>query len=185
MPAPALPLEPMTSDAFLEWARDYDGDAKCELIDGYVNAMAPERTRHSVVKGEAFAALRDALRSAGSSCRAYVDGPGVRIDDIKTFVPDVVIDCGPPPPGDGMVVERPVVVVEVLSPSSRSMDIVAKRRAYFTLPSVAHYLVLDPETRTVMHFTGPEGPARDVGAKLALDPPGVEVAADDLLGLRP
>lgn len=50
-----------------------------------------------------------------------------------------------------MTVPDPVIVVEVLSPSSVHMDTSAKLIGYFKLPSVRHYLVIDPETHEVTH----------------------------------
>jgi Uma2 family endonuclease len=78
-----------------------------------------------------------------------------------------------------------VVVVEVLSPSTAPYDQVDKV-AYFTLPSVMHYLILNPDTRRGIHHWR----ARDGGIQtgllregtLRLDPPGLEVEVAELFG---
>jgi hypothetical protein len=44
-------------------------------------------------------------------------------------------------------------VVEVLSPSTRYIEASAKLAGYFRLPSVQHYLIVDPDRPTVMHHT--------------------------------
>ena len=62
-------LKQMTSDEFLRWAEGRDG--RWELHDGVPVMMAPERVSHAETKGEAYAALREAVRRAGLPCRAY------------------------------------------------------------------------------------------------------------------
>ena len=82
-----------------------------------------------------------------------------------------------------MEISDPVVVVEVVSPSSRAIDSGAKLTDYFRLPSVRHYLVVNIDARAVTHHR--RGEAGDIATRilrdgtLALDPPGltVEVAA--------
>jgi Uma2 family endonuclease len=67
----------------------------------------------------------------------------------------------------------------VISPSSRAFDCGTKRDGYFSLPSVQHYLILDPEQRTVAHhFRKPYGglDSRDLrSSPLRLDPPGLDL----------
>jgi Uma2 family endonuclease len=48
-------------------------------------------------------------------------------------------------------VPNPVVVVEVASPSTRKIDASLKLKGYFSLPSVHHFLIVDPEGPPVIH----------------------------------
>lgn len=77
-----------------------------------------------------------------------------------------------------------MIVVEVVSPSSRGIDRSAKLAGYFSLPSVRHYLIVDTDKRTVLHHRRddegrievrilPDGP-------LSLDPPGLELAIPEI-----
>lgn len=85
--------------------------------------------------------------------------------------------CGAPLPDDAVKVIDPVIIVEVLSPSTRARDAGAKLEDYFRLASVRHYLILKTENRTVIHH------ARDAAGGIAtriirdgaivLDPPGI------------
>ena len=50
-----------------------------------------------------------------------------------------------------MEVNDPVIVVEVISPSSRGVDPARSSPAYFSLPSVRHYLIVDTDKRVVIH----------------------------------
>ena len=182
-PARALPTGRMTADDFIAWAMAQPG-GRYELYDGRVVAMAPERVRHARSKAQAWRALDEAARRTGLPCEAFVDGLAVRIDETMVFEPDALLRCGDPLPGDAVECADPVVIVEVLSPSSGGVDSGAKFAGYFRLPSVRHYLLVDPKRRTVVHHAR-EGDGRILSrivteGALALDPPGLEIAAPDL-----
>ena len=127
----------MTVDEFLAWAEDRRG--RHELVDGEVVAMAPERARHWRSKLDVAVALRQAISDAKLGCEAVPDGATVRVGPGTAYEPDALVYRGPPLPGDAIEVPAPVIVVEVLSPSTRTDDLVAKLERYFTLPSVHHY----------------------------------------------
>lgn len=92
--------------------------------------------------------------------------------------------AGPRLPPSAIEVPNPVIVVEVLSPSTRHIDAQFKLAGYFRLPSVVHYLVVDPDKPLVIHHA-----RRDDGAILTrivnegaitLDPPGIEIGVADI-----
>jgi Uma2 family endonuclease len=124
-------------------------------------------------------ALRDAIKAAGLPCRAVSEGPGLRIDEHTVYEPDVLVFCGTRPALNTLLIPNPVIVVEVLSPSTRHNDTSAKLIGYFKLPSVAHYLVLDPDARTAMHYTRDGVPTLLADGPLRLDPPGVKLTVED------
>ena len=145
--------------------------------------MSPERVRHSGTKTRTAIALTAALDRAALACGAYVDGIAVRVRKDRAFVPDVLVVC-PPPPLDAVTIDNPIIVVEVLSPASEVTDQSLKLDGYLSLPTLAHYLILDPDHRVVIHH------ARENGARaltriyhsgpFRLDPPGLELAVEDL-----
>lgn len=173
----------LAADDFIAWARDQPS-GRFELADGQVVAMAPERAGHARVKLAAVNALAAGLKARNLPCEAFIDGMAVRIDDATVYEPDALVRCGPAIPEDMVQITDPVIVVEVVSPSSRGIDSGAKLAGYFRLPSLAHYLVIDGGARAVTHHRrGADGAiatriARD-GA-VELDPPGLAVAVDDL-----
>jgi Uma2 family endonuclease len=128
-------------------------------------------------------ALRRAIAAKGHSCQAFPDGMSVRVDDRTVYEPDALLRCGPPLPGDAVEVGDPVVVVEVVSPSSRGVDRGVKLAGYFSLPSVRHYLIVDTEKRVIIHHRRDE--EGQIGVRilhdgtLALDPPGLEIDVSD------
>lgn len=182
----ALPDVPMTVDAFIPWAMAQPR-GRYELVDGVVVAMAPERAAHVEAKAAAARALGDAAAAAGLPCKAYVDGLGVRIDETTMFEPDALMRYGPPLPGEAVEIDDPVVVVEVLSPSTQRRDHGLKLEGYFRLPACAHYLIVNPETRAVIHHRRKPDAAeiatlilREPEA-LTLDPPGLTVGVAAML----
>ncbi|MEZ5890439.1 MAG: Uma2 family endonuclease [Xanthobacteraceae bacterium] len=56
-----------------------------------------------------------------------------------------MVYCGAKVAPSAVEVPNPVIVVEVLSPSTRDIDLSVKLADYFRVPSVAHYLIVDPE----------------------------------------
>ena len=178
----AEPAQPrMTVDEFLRWAAGREG--RYELVDGRIVAMAPERIEHARVKFRAARALDRAIAQAGLPCEVLVDGPAVRIDGATSYQPDVIVHCGAALPGDAYEVAEPVVLVEVVSPSSGAVDRGRKLVDYFRLPSLRHYLVLDPDRRVVVHHerTGADIRTRILGdGRLRLDPPGIELDVTEL-----
>jgi Uma2 family endonuclease len=75
-------------------------------------------------------------------------------------------------------------VVEVLSPSTRRVDVTRKLAGYFRLPSIIHYLIVDPIKPIVVHHA--RGTDDTIVTRIVtegsilLDPPGVEVAITDI-----
>jgi Uma2 family endonuclease len=174
---------PMTVDEFLVWADGHDG--KWELHDGDVVAMAPERARHSLVKAYAISALVHAVRRAGAPCGVYADGLVVRVGGHRAFRPDAVVVC-PAAPSDAKDTSTPLIALEVLSPSTAAADHGLKREGYFALPSLMHYLILDPDRRALACHQR-EGSGRVASrilhaGSLRLEPPGIELEIEELFG---
>jgi Uma2 family endonuclease len=178
----------LTAEDFVEWAMEQPS-GRFELLRGEVIAMAPERVGHARAKRNVLIAFDSALSSAGLDCEAFGDGMAVRIDESTVYEPDATIRCGPRLPDETVLLDDPVVVVEVISPSSGSIDTGTMLTDYFRLPSVRHYLVVQAEARRVTHhFRTAEGGIStrilaDAGS-LVLDPPGLDVSLANLFAAR-
>jgi Uma2 family endonuclease len=172
----------MSADEFLAWAEGQEG--RLELHDGAVVAMSPERVVHTRTKGEVFFALRSAILRAGIPCRVYPDGPGLRVNSGNLFEPDAIVACGPPPHDNALEITNPAIVVEVLSPSTAAIDHGLKLMGYFSLPSVEHYLILDPDRRVVIHHKRGQGDIIETRilseGVVRLDPPGIEAPVAEM-----
>jgi Uma2 family endonuclease len=183
---PKTPPTRMTVDEYLAWAEGRTG--RHELVDGEVFAMSPERIAHAEMKFTVQKALEAAILSRRLPCRVLPDGVTVRIDATTAFEPDALVYCGPRLAPDALLVDNPMIVVEVLSPSTARNDISRKLAGYFRLPSVAHYLIIDPDEPLVIHHQRREG--GDILTRIyregtiALDPPGLEISLAEIYELR-
>jgi len=179
--ASALPKN-MTADAFLTWAAQQPG-GRYELHHGEVVAMSPERVAHASVTAEIWLMLRNAIASEGRPCKAYVDGVSVRVDNSTVYEPDALVRCGEPIDEDAVEIPDPLIVVEVVSPSTQAIDSGAKLSAYFHLPSVRHYLVVSTKDRRVIHHARSDGETIAtrilLGGPLVLEPPGITIQVED------
>ena len=173
----------LTADEFIAWAMEQP-TGRYELDNGAVVAMAPERASHAVVKLNAVIALRDAIGARDLPCRAFPYGMAVRVTGRTVYEPDALVRCGPPLPGDAIEIADPVIVVEVVSPSSRGVDRGVKLASYFSLPSVRHYLIVDTDKRVIIHHRRDEDGRIVVrivhDGSLTLDPPGLAIEARDI-----
>lgn len=169
----------MTSVAFLAWAAERPDGERFELDRGMVVGMAPERASHALMKFRIARRLAEAVEAAGLDGTVYPDGIGVLVDDTTLYQPDALLRCGPAPGGDPLGIADPLIVVEVLSDSTRGVDTGAKFSGYFRLPSLRHYLIVHPLTGVIVHHARAADDSiasRIVRAgPLRLDPPGIEL----------
>ncbi|HEX3939763.1 MAG TPA: Uma2 family endonuclease [Xanthobacteraceae bacterium] len=172
----------MTVDEYLAWSERQSERQRTELINGQIVTSPAENLLHTSIKASVFLALRQAIVASGLPCKALPNGLGVRIDEHTVYEPDALVYCGATPPPTSMLIPNPVILVEVLSPTTRHSDTSAKLIGYFKLPSVAHYLIVDPDALTVTHHQR-EGTANALReGPLRLDPPGLNLTVEDLLG---
>lgn len=173
----------MSAEDFLAWSQTQAG--RFELAGGQVFAQSSERAAHAKIKGRVYMALHNAIASKGLPCHALPDGMAVRVDSETVFEPDAQVYCGPELPPDTLLVQYPVIVVEVLSPSTGKNDALDKLAGYFRLPSVAHYLIVSPDERLIVHHARGEGATiltRIIRERIALDPPGLMIAVSEIYG---
>ena len=172
----------MTVDEFLAWGEGREG--RWELQDGELIAMSPERMAHLETKAAALIALRSAIMAVGAPCHSVPDGATVRISARTAFEPDVLVYCGPRLPPEAIEIPEPLIVVEVLSEGTAAHDHGLKLAGYFSLPSLAHYLILDPDSRTTIHHKRGQGDVIETrilrDGVLRLEPPGLEIPVRDL-----
>ena len=136
-------LKGMTVDEFLQWE---DGtDTRYELIDGFVMAMAPPAPAPGFLAARLCTAIGAALRSR-PSCMVQIEAGIIRPDrDDSCYVADLAVTCNPPRPEDP-VIRDPVLIVEVLSPTTASYDRQRKVADYRQIASVDEILLIDSQT---------------------------------------
>jgi Uma2 family endonuclease len=175
---------PFTVEEYLAWADAQTERQRSELINGQIVARAPERIKHAKVKLAVAMALKAGVVRSGLACHVLADGPTVRIDDHTAYEPDALVYCGQELPGDSLVVPNPVIIVEVLSPTTSHTDTSAKLIGYFKLPSVHHYLIIDPDACGVAHHSrGANGTVSGhtlTSGTIRLDPPGLSIDVSEI-----
>jgi len=175
----------LTREEFHLWTEGQT--QRYERIAGEPVAMSPERAQHVRLKSRVWAALDRAIRDAGLDCEALADGMTIEVDAETDYEPDALVNCGPRVAPDATAATNPVVVVEVLSPSTQSVDSGEKLADYFRVPSIQHYLVVRSRRQEIIHHcrSGGEIVSRpvNVGA-IRLDPPGIVLDVAEVYGGR-
>lgn len=193
-----------TVEEFLAWHENQE--ERYELVGGYPvlkstpvrvlldGATAPKMMtgasrQHNEVSAALLTSFRNLLR--GGPCRAYSSDAAVRTSADQIRYPDLVVDCGSPR-DRGYVFERPVLVAEVLSPSTKSFDLTSKMTEYWAIETLRYIMVVDPETRRVqLHSRRSQGAVvlelfESPSLHIGLSELGVSLPLDDIFaGLSP
>jgi Uma2 family endonuclease len=125
-------------------------DVKHEYLGGAVHAMAGASNQHNSISTNALGSLGAQLR--GKSCRPFNSDTKVRIeypDHTRFYYPDALVVCHSNPATDHFQ-EQPVVIIEVLSDSTRRTDLGEKRDAYLTISSLKVLVFVESETPAVI-----------------------------------
>jgi Uma2 family endonuclease len=174
----------MTVDEFLAWAvRQEQG--RFELFDGRVVMQQPQNWGHAELCVRIYNALAAAIERSGVPFYAAPVGMTVRITRKYAFEPDALVAPLPKPERTDLEIPNPVLVVEVLSASTKKRDRTDKLAGYFKVPSIAHYLLFDPETEEIVWHRRAAGgaiqpPVAVRDGSLTLDPPGIELAVAEI-----
>ncbi|MDD2759891.1 MAG: Uma2 family endonuclease [Methylomonas sp.] len=117
------------------------GDIKHEYIDGQVYAMSGASRNHDRIAGNVFGELRNHLRN--QPCEPFTSDVKVKVGNYF-FYPDSMVVCDELEPHQ-YYTETPVLIVEVLSKSTRRTDETIKRRLYQTIPSLQEYVLIEQD----------------------------------------
>lgn len=134
----ALRKPRMSRDEFFPWAQaqevryEFDGFEPVAMTGGTVN--------HNQVTINLAVALR--ARLMGSGCRPYGPDAGIATIGDAVRYPDAVVSCTKTP-GTAYLVREPVVVFEVLSPTSGRVDRIDKVREYAAVASIRRYVIVE------------------------------------------
>jgi Uma2 family endonuclease len=142
----------MTASDFLAW--DATLTERHEFVDGEVFAREGAEDRHVTVCGNLCIALRQHLR--GAPCRTFMSDMKLHVTAANCyFYPDVMVTCSEADAASPLVKSAPVLVIEVLSPSTAAYDRGEKFAHYRRLESLQEYMVVDIDTRrTDVHRKG-------------------------------
>lgn len=120
-------------------------ETKHEYLGGVVHAMAGGKLRHHKAAGNVYRFLGNALE--GKPCQPFNSDTKVRIElpeQTRFYYPDAMVVCDSLD-DDETYQDKPVVVVEVLSESTKRVDMGEKREAYRAISTLRVLLLVDPE----------------------------------------
>jgi Uma2 family endonuclease len=168
----------MSLDEFLVWERDQP--EKYEYADGVIKMMTGASLAHVTITMNLAFALRQVLR--GTGCRPFANDAKV-IAGSSVRYPDVAVTCKPISDTDDAVPE-PILIIEVVSPSTEREDRGRKKFDYFAMPSIQHYAIVEQDARRIDLYTRASDHWTDEvvegDAVLSLSSIGVEVSLDTI-----
>lgn len=129
-------------------------EVRTELIDGVIYDMASPKAIHQITVSEVFAQIRQCILDTEQDCLAFISPSDVWInrDDKNILQPDIYVICDYSMIGkDGYTKGAPPFVIEVLSPSTRSRDMLLKAYKYCT-SGVKEYWIVDPIKRWIRTY---------------------------------
>ena len=124
-------------------AGERDSEIKHEYVNGQVFAMAGASRRHNVLSGNFYGLLWTQLQA--SPCYPMNGDMLLKTGKDSYRYPDIQVICDDDPSDDEYVNESPVLIVEVLSRSTRRFDKTEKRAEYLALPSLQEYVLVEQD----------------------------------------
>ena len=143
-----------TQEEFFAWAQQQAGRYE---FDGFEPVAMTGGTRsHGIISRNLLIQLTAKL--AGSPCEPTgSDGAGVATINKHVRYPEAVVSCNPSET-DPHRVQDPVVVFEVLSPSTRYTDQIEKLREYEAVSTIKKYILIEQtEIAIAVHSRHPSG----------------------------
>jgi Uma2 family endonuclease len=124
---------------------------KHEYYRGEIFAMAGASPRHNIIFSNLFGEL--SYRLKGKACRPYGSDMRVHIPQNSLFTyPDISVFCGDLEMLESDSAIGPLILVEILSQSTKNYDRGSKFKLYRDIPSLKEYVLLDSESVSVEAF---------------------------------
>ena len=170
------------------FALEHTGDARYEYWDGDIVCMSGGSRAHGRIVGNVFYWL--SARLIGGPCQVFTGDTAIRTDAAPPYrYPDVSVACLEPKfetirGVDAMV--NPVLIVEVLSPTTEQLDRGPKFIAYQAIQSFREYLLVSPDTPVVRRYTRhPDGlwmpeDTSETNSEVALESVGCSLALAEI-----
>ena len=179
------PIVHFTLEEYFRHERE--AEQRHEYIDGAILAMAGGTPRHSLITANVTIAL--GLRLRGKPCRVY--SSDLRISTkVKNMIvyPDLSVVCGRPRPieDDRDTISNPVLIIEILSPSTRNRDRGLKAAEYRDMETLLEFLLIEQDRPSIEHWRKVADGHWDVltveqaDAVLALESIGVDLPLEEV-----
>jgi len=143
-----VPLHKMSLGEYLAWEANQPD--RNEFWRGEVFAMVGGKRGHGRVVANLMRHLGNHLDD--SPCQAFSENMKVQVADEAVLYPDVFVTCDREFSAGQAVFTAPLLIIEVLSPSTQAYDRSQKFAIYRRLASLREYALIDPDTRRVEVF---------------------------------
>lgn len=154
---------------------------KYEYVAGQVYAMAGAKINHNRITRNLANLFWSALQD--QPCEPFVSDMLIKTAHDRYRYPDVVVVCNDDPSQDDYVRERPILVVEVISESTRRTDKTDKRLEYIALPSLLEYVLVEQDIAEVTVYrrnAGWQPSYYYLGEEVWLESMGVALRVEDI-----
>jgi Uma2 family endonuclease len=138
----------MSPDTFFAWLPSQD--ERYELVGGVPMMMAGAGRRHDRVVVNLISTLNGQLR--GGPCQTFSGDTYIATAGNNRRMPDAGVDCGQPD-DESMVADRPTLLIEVLSRTTRAMDVTSKLQEYQELETLDYVLLVDTDEPRVQVYS--------------------------------
>jgi Uma2 family endonuclease len=140
--------EKITRTEYLEF--DESSPQKHEFCAGQIFAMSGGTFNHSTIGLNIATTLRNQLR--GKPCQPMNSDMRVHTPSGLDTYPDISVFCAEPELSDKeRTLHNPLVIIEVLSPTTRNYDRGDKFWHYRSIPTLQDYLLIDSESVYAEH----------------------------------
>lgn len=149
----------MSVEEYLEL--DAGSDIRYEYLDGYAYPLTNDPTNlaggspaHARVAANLIAILENALADANSNCYVYTSDARVQLTEDQYLYPDVSVACGEE---ETSSIQNPILIIEVLSPSTELRDRGSKLKSYRTCSSVEEYMLVGSQYKSIEVYRREKG----------------------------
>lgn len=154
-------------------------EIKHEYIDGNVYAMSGASANHNRIAGNLYRKFGNHLEN--KPCQPYTSDMKVKIDS-KYFYPDLLVECSDLA-GDSYFTNSPILLVEVLSESTRKMDKKFKHDLYLSIPSLQEYVLIEQDVvdvEVIRRRTGWQSEHYFLGEEVTFESIALTVSVEDI-----
>jgi Uma2 family endonuclease len=138
----------MTVDEYLSF--EESSSVRHEYVDGQVFAMSGSTEAHNVICVNLLSRIHSHLR--GTGCRAFLADMKVHVKAANCFYyPDIMVTCDPLVPASTFKT-NPVLIVEVLSPSTKQIDRREKLVNYRKIDTLRQYILIAQNKMSVENY---------------------------------
>ena len=147
---PSRIVSRMTQEEYFAFERNVA--EKHEFVGGEVIRMAGASPEHNLISANLLRTIGNSLEAVNADCDAYGSDQRIYISETMQFYPDISVVCSDAQFDHSDSLRNPLLIAEVLSPSTAAFDLGEKFAKYRTLAALRHYLLVEQTHVSVTHY---------------------------------